>query len=326
MTRKLLFSLLFVLGVGVPISIGAQQFAQYSLYWLDPVQFNPAYAGLDNSLSMTGTYRTQWVGLDGQPVGQRFSAHLPVYFLSSGFGVEAERDAIGARTLNRFGASWNYQLVRSASVWSIGLGARYTQMSINGAELRTPGGDYSEPGLIQHNDDLLFNGNEGAGTLALALGVYYQSERLEGGLSARNLNSGLLNYPGLSYQLFTQYHGYLRANFDVLSAWRLSPMVHAYAAGPQLQVSVGAIARYDENIFAGAAYRGYNGQTGDAVVLMGGLNLSDKISVAYAYDLSVSGLRSVQDGSHEITLKYNLRERIGAGVLPPIIYNPRTKQ
>jgi type IX secretion system PorP/SprF family membrane protein len=323
MTRPLCicFFLLF-LGAGA----GAQQFAQYSLYWLDPVQFNPAYAGLDNSLSVTGTYRSQWVGLDGQPVGQRLSAHLPVYFLSSGFGIEVERDAIGARSLNRFGASWNYQLVRSASVWSFGVGGRYTQMSINGAELRTPEGNYSEPGLIFHDDDLLFNGNEGAGTFTLAAGAYYQSERLEGGVSVRNFTSGLLDYPGLSYRLFPEYHAYLRANLDVLRSWRVSPMVHAYAAGPQVQVSAGAIARYDENIFVGAAYRGYSGPTADAVVLMGGLNLSDKISVAYAYDLSVSGLRSVQDGSHEITLKYNLRQRIGAGVPPPIIYNPRTKQ
>jgi type IX secretion system PorP/SprF family membrane protein len=323
MTPKLCFSLLLLfLGAGA----GAQQFAQYSLYWLDPVQFNPAYAGLDNSLSVTATYRTQWTGLDGQPEGQRLSAHLPVYFLSSGFGIEAERDAIGARSLNRFGASWNYQLVRPASVWSIGLGGRYTQMNINGSELRTPDGNYTEPGTINHMDPLLFSGNEGAGALTLSAGAYYQSERLEGGISVRNFTGSLLTYPGLEYRLYSEYHGYVRANFELLRAWEVSPMVHAYAAGPQLQLSLGAIARYDENIFGGLAYRGYGGQTTDALVLMGGLNLSDKISVAYAYDLSLSGLRSVQDGSHEITLKYNLRQRIGAGVLPPIIYNPRTKQ
>ncbi|MCP9234919.1 PorP/SprF family type IX secretion system membrane protein [Lewinella sp. JB7] len=323
MIRKLLPALMLLLLCG---TAGAQQFAQYSLYWLDPVQFNPAYAGLDNSLSVTGTYRTQWAGLDGQPSGQRISAHLPVYFLSSGFGVEAERDDIGARQLNRFGVTWNYQLVRANAVWSVGLSGRYLQMSLNGAQLRTPEGDYSEPGFIIHNDDLLPTGNEGAGTFTVTAGVYYQAERIEGGLSVRNLSEGVLSFPGLDYQLGRQYHGYLRARFDLLRAWEVSPMVFAVSDGTQHQLSFGGIARYNENVFAGLAYRGYNNQTSDAIVLMAGLNLSDKISLAYAYDLTVSELRSVQDGSHEITLNYNLRQRIGAGVPPPIIFNPRTKQ
>ena len=323
MTR---FYLLLLLLVCLGGTVGAQQLAQYSLFWLDPVQFNPAYAGLDNSLSVTATYRSQWAGLEGQPTGQRVSAHLPVYFLSSGFGIEGERDELGARSLNRIGASWNYQLVRPMAVWSLGVSGRYLQMSLDGAALRTAGGDYSEPGLIIHNDDLLSTTAEGAGVFTVAAGVYYQAERLEGGVSVRNLTEGVLTYPGVDYVLGRQYHGYLRARFDVLRAWDLSPMLFAVSDGTQHQLSVGAIARYDENIFAGLAYRGYNNTTTDALVLMGGLNLSDKISVAYAYDLTLSDLRTVQEGSHEITLKYNLRQRIGAGVPPPVIFNPRTKQ
>lgn len=323
MTQKLPLLLLLLLLGGYA---GAQQFAQYSLYWLDPVQFNPAYAGLDNSLSVTATYRTQWVGLEGQPSGQRISAHLPIYFLSSGFGVEGERDQIGARTLNRFGASWNYQLVRPTAVWSVGLSARYMQMSLDGGALRATDGDYSEPGFIVHNDDLLPLGTEGAGAFTLAAGLYYQSERLEGGVSVRNLNQGVISYPGIDYVLGSQYHAYLRGRFDILRAWDVSPMLFAISDGTQTQLSFGAIARYQENIFGGLAYRGYNNETSDAVVLMAGMNLSDKITVAYAYDLTLSELRSVNDGSHEITLKYNLQQRIGAGVPPPIIFNPRTKQ
>ncbi|MEL6143553.1 MAG: type IX secretion system membrane protein PorP/SprF, partial [Bacteroidota bacterium] len=102
-------------------SLHAQQLAQYSLYFLDPVQLNPAYAGLDNSLSATGTYRSQWSGLPGNPVGQRLSAHLPLYIISSGIGFDAEIDELGARRYTRFGLSYNYQLVRGRSVWSLGV-------------------------------------------------------------------------------------------------------------------------------------------------------------------------------------------------------------
>ncbi|WP_116126623.1 type IX secretion system membrane protein PorP/SprF [Lewinella sp. IMCC34183] len=323
MTRNLPLLVVFLLLGG---SAGAQQLAQYSLYWLDPVQFNPAYAGLDNSLSVTGTYRTQWTGLDGQPSGQRISAHLPVYFLSSGFGVEAERDQLGARSLNRFGATWNYQLVTPTAVWSVGLSGRYFQMGLDGAALRTPEGDYSEPNIVIHNDGLLPSGNESAGTFTLAAGLYYQAERLEGGVSVRNLTESVLSFPGLDYVLGRQYHAFVRTRLDVLRSWEVMPMLFAVSNGVQHQLSAGAIARYDENVFAGAAYRGYNNQTTDAIVLMAGVNLSDKITLAYAFDLTLSDLQTVQNGSHEITLKYNLQQRIGAGVPPPIIFNPRTKQ
>ena len=323
MTCKLYFSLCLLLAAA---TAGAQQLGHYSLFWLDPVQFNPAYAGLDNSLSVTGTYRAQWVGLEGQPTSQRLSAHLPVYYLSSGFGIDAERDQLGAHSLNRVGVSWSYQLVTSTAVWSVGASGRYYQMNLDGAALRTPGGDYSEPNLVIHNDALLPTGNEGAGTMTVAAGLYYQSERLEGGLSVRNLTESVISFPGIDLPLERQYHGYLRARFDFLRSWQLSPLVGVMSDGVQHQVTSSLIAQYDENFFGGLAYRGYNNQSTDAILLMAGLNLSDNVSVAYAYDLTLSDLRTVQDGSHELTLKYNLRQRIGAGVPPPIIFNPRTKQ
>lgn len=324
MMKRLLLSASLLLAVGYALS--GQQLAQYSMPWLDPVQFNPAYAGLDNSLSVTGSFRTQWTGLEGQPSGQRLSAHLPVYYLSSGFGVEVERDEIGARSLSRFGASYNYQLVTTSAVWSVGVSARMTQLSLDGSILRTADGIYEDPNAIIHNDDLLPTTAVDNSTLSLSAGIFYQAEKLEGGLSVRNLNQPVLGFSGLDYQLGQQYHAYLRLKFDVVRNWQLAPVFFAASDGVQTQLSFGATMQYNDNIFVGATYRGYNSNTSDAVAIMGGLNLSDKISLAYAYDLTLSELRTVQDGSHEITVKYNLRTKIGAGVPPPIIYYPRAKE
>jgi hypothetical protein len=79
------FTLLLLL-LAVPML--GQQAAQYSLYRLNKYAFNPAYAGLDNSLSMTGVYRTQWVSLPGAPVSQHFNAHMPlVHHWRRGIGI-----------------------------------------------------------------------------------------------------------------------------------------------------------------------------------------------------------------------------------------------
>ncbi|NJC26450.1 PorP/SprF family type IX secretion system membrane protein [Neolewinella antarctica] len=324
MRQRLLFlGLLTTLGLS---SLSGQQLSRYSMPWLDVVQFNPAYAGLDNSLSVTGSYRSQWSNLEGAPTGQRFSAHLPIYFLSSGFGIEAERDEIGARNLTTFGASYNYQIVRGNSVFSIGASARYESLGLNGSLLRTSDGIYEDPNTIIHNDALLPTGDVSQGALGIGAGVYYQGPTVEGGVSVKNLNAPVIGFEGLDYTLGRQYHGYLRARFDVLRAWEVLPFAYVISDGTQTQVSGGANLRYQENIFGGAAYRSGGSVSPDAIVLSGGFNLSDKVTVAYAYDLTLSELRTVNDGSHEITLKYNLRKRIGAGVPPPIIYYPRVKE
>lgn len=318
--------LLLALLIGCGLRAEAQQLSRYSMPWLDVVQFNPAYAGLDNSLSVTGTYRNQWTGLQGSPVGQRLSAHLPIYFLNSGFGIEVERDEIGARSLNSASLSYNYQLVRGGSVFSFGLNARYQQFALNGGILRTPEGQYEDPNTIIHNDDLLPIGNESSGTLALGAGVYYQSENFEGGLSARNLNGPVISLPGVDYLLGQQFHGFFRARLDLITRWEALPFVYAVSDGTQTQISAGGNLRYQENFFGGAAFRTGGGGEADAVVISTGFNLSDKIQLAYAYDITLSALQTVNTGSHEITLKYNLRKRIGAGIPPPIIYYPRAKQ
>jgi type IX secretion system PorP/SprF family membrane protein len=44
----------------------------------------------------------------------------------------------------------------------------------------------------------------------------------------------------------------------------------------------------------------------DAVIFMGGLNLSNGLSVGYSYDLSTNKLISYSYGSHELMLRYNV--------------------
>lgn len=319
----LLLLLIGCLGLG---SLAAQQPGQYSLYFLDPVQFNPAYAGLDNSLSVTGTIRSQWTSLSGAPQSQRISAHLPIYRLSGGLGIEAEQDELGARRFSRVGLSYNYQLVRGSSVWSFGVSARMQQLRLDGDLLRTPEGEYDEGGPIIHNDALLGTGIFNATQYSFGAGIYYQAERLEGGLAVQNLNQPALTLEALTWSVLPTYTAYIRTRLDAFGDWVLYPSLMVRSDGVQTQAEISAVLQQNDNIFLGASFRGYNAESTDAVIILAGLNVSPKISIAYAYDISLSALRSVNDGSHELTVKYNLRQRIGAGTPPPIIYYPRTKE
>ena len=54
-----------------------QQDAQYTQYMYNTISVNPGYAGSRDVLSLTGLYRTQWVGLEGAPKTMTFSGHTP---------------------------------------------------------------------------------------------------------------------------------------------------------------------------------------------------------------------------------------------------------
>ena len=56
----------------------AQQDPQYTQYMYNTMSVNPGYAGQRDVLSLTGLYRTQWVGVNGAPETMNFSLSTPL--------------------------------------------------------------------------------------------------------------------------------------------------------------------------------------------------------------------------------------------------------
>jgi type IX secretion system PorP/SprF family membrane protein len=322
--KRSLFLLLLASLLSVT-SLLAQQPAQYATYMLDPLRYNPAYAGLDHSLSLTGTYRQQWVGLDGNPAGQRLSAHLPLYFLSGGLGFQWENDRIGAHQYSLFSGAYNYQHDLEAGILSLGVSGGYAQWRLDGNVLRTPDGLYTEPGVIEHNDDLLSAVTDNGATLTFGAGLYFQGERLEGGFSVEHINQPLIGMDLFNIQLRRTYYASVLARFELGTTLVLQPSVWMRSDAVETQIDFSLIAFYNDNIFGGTSFRGYSQSTVDALSIIGGLRLSPNLTLAYAYDLGLSSLRTVHNGSHELVLKYNLNKPIGAGRPPAIIYHPRAR-
>jgi len=317
------YTLLLLLGLTLCLSAGAQRPSQYSLYMLNPYQLNPAYAGLDYQLTATGVFRRQWSGLDNAPSTQGINVHLPLYILNGGFGLKFENDQLGAEQSTTFGASYSYQLeLGNGAVLSLGLGADYYQWSLDGEQLRTPDGNY-EGGTIDHRDAVLPNALESGSTVTFLSGVYYQSEWLQAGLALRNITEPTVDLTTLSLQTRRDVNFIATAEFDMNSSIRLRPSVAVMSDLDQLQTNVGFLVEYNDNIFGGASFRGYDANTSDAVSIIGGFRLSEQVRLAYAYDLTLSELQQVSNGSHEIMLRYSLDKDIGRGRPPRIIYNPR---
>ena len=303
-----------------------QQPAQYSLFMMNKLNWNPAYAGLDNSLSATGVYRAQWAGLEGNPITQNVNVHMPLYILSSGIGINLENDELGAERRTTGTVSYNYQLpVGRRGLLAIGLSAGLAQRTLDGSKLRTPDGDYDiDASVIIHNDGLLPISQINASAATFGAGIYYYSERFEAGLAARNLSEPIVDLDAISLVLKRTFFFNAGGHFDLGGSLSLHPSLLARSDLAQTQTDIAAILQYNDNIFGGASFRGYNSDNIDAVAFIAGFKLSENVTLAYAYDLTLSTLNQVSNGSHEVMINYNLNKRLGTGRPPKVIYNPRT--
>lgn len=310
----------------------AQQAPQYSLFALNPYAYNPAYAGLENTLVATGVYRRQWSGLEGAPETQHLNAHLPLYVINSGIGLKIENDVIGAHRTTQGSVSYNYQLeLGRNTLLSAGVGIGFLQYSLDGAKLRAPEGVYpaSGSGTFNHNDPNLPEGSVSAATSVIETGICLQTGDLEVGVAVQPIFAPLLSAPSEdtknSFSIKAVPHYLVHGAYNITLNKNLSikPTFLVKSDLKQTQAEISAIFRWRENIFGGASFRGFGNKSRESASIIGGFRLNEKTMLGYAFDIPLAPLSNAQRGSHELLLRYSLNQPIGAGKLPPVIYNPR---
>ena len=136
------------------MGVQAQHHSLSSLYMYNKYDRISAYAGLEGSLHVTGNYRSQWRGLESSPISQRLNAHLPLYFLKGAGGVKVENHSQGPQSLFNFQASYNYVQPLTWGIVSGGISLGAFQYRLNGDQLRTPDGIYTDF-VTNHNDNQL---------------------------------------------------------------------------------------------------------------------------------------------------------------------------
>jgi type IX secretion system PorP/SprF family membrane protein len=307
-------------------SLLAQQSPQYSLYALNPQAYNMAVAGVDGSFSALGTIRRQWTNLEGAPQTQALFLQLPLAVLHSGVGLSVENEQIGARKTTVARLGWNYITKAGSGTLSIGATAGWFQQNLDGTLLRTPNGSY-EPPTGSHNDPTLDLATQTGNTPTFDVGAFWQSERISVGFSTQNVTAPKIKLSSAgktaTWGLSRNYFATFAVHFALSSNIQLTPSLLVKNDGVQTQADFSLRAAFSDNIFIGATFRGYNQTSTDALIGFGGIKLSASTTLAYAYDYTLSSLQTVQQGSHEILLKYQFAKDFGKGKLPPIIYNPR---
>ena len=327
MLRNCIVTLLLIVSAGLyaqstQLYSYGQQDPQFTQYMFNPSSFNPAVAGEMDAWVSTLNVRNQWVNLPGAPISQIFTSHIPIYKISSGAGLVVMNDIAGQQRNTGLTAMYACHKRFRTSTLSRGVSGGFVQQQLNGGKLITPTGNYE--GIVDHNDPNLPVTTKTELLPDAAAGLYFFGKNLKIGASATHLLLPLQaskETAETDVQYNPNAYVYVGYDIDVTDRLIITPSVLYKTDLKASIVDINTIFTFNQNILAGASFRGYANSRYDAAALIAGLNVTDNWRISYSYDITLSELNSVSAGSHEVVLRYSIpvaRPRAGK-----MINNPR---
>lgn len=280
------------------LSSQAQQIPLYSNYFFTPYMYNPARSGTEGYTELSVLHRRQWTGIQGSPETSALGVNGSLNEEKVGWSGYAFSDQTDI--IKRIGVYGNYAYhIRLAdnTTLSLGLGAGYLANTINTDAIRA-----------QDQGDVytVINGNRG--TFDLNFGFNLKIADFQLGASVPQLVGQPVKYLGdvasddVTYTLLRHY--VINAQYDFKFSGDknvLSPMVMLRAADNNvpIQVDAGLMFNMKKYGYVGAMFRSEYAVTGNI-----GLNLTEQLTVGYAYDFSLNDYGPDLGTSHEFMLTY----------------------
>ena len=283
---------LLIIGLLISGMLFGQQLNINSLYNLNKYEINPAVAGSEEGLPLAFSYRKSWVGIEGSPSMQMLSGHMEIVD-RMGVGVRMFNSTQGPLRKTGMEATYAYHIPFSGSDsrLSFGLSGFIYQYYLNKQELNV-----EDPG------DLALQGTEHKVVPDAAFGAYYYGPNYFAGLSVYQLFQGRVRFDAndiADIQRIRHYFLNLGYNFEISQDFELeSSVLFKYLESSVFQADINLYGTFKKMVSLGLSYR-----SGNAMVIQLGYK-NGAINVGYAYDLSLSDIKTVNSGSHEIMFIY----------------------
>lgn len=274
----------------------AQYDPYFSHYFDMQPSFNPAAAGKEAKLNITGTYAMSMAGFENSPQTMVFSGDMPFVALKNvhGVGLQLMSDKLGLFSHQRISLQYALRKKLGNGWLSVGVQPGIITEKFNGSSVD----------LIDETDPVFSKSDIDGNTFDLAAGIYYAGKNWYAGISAQHLTSPTVLL-GETNELKIDGTYYLTGGMDF--------QLH----NPLMKVATSAVVRTD-----GVAYRGditgrliYNYQgrmfyagatyspTNSVTALVGGQ--FQGVIIAYSFEIYTNGI-SFRNGSHEIFLGYQM--------------------
>lgn len=254
---------------------------------------NPAFAGSREGITLFGSYRKQWQGINGTPSSQLFSAHSPLRNDQMALGLSVYNQKFMIAGNSGFSLTYAYRFHTSNSAWlALALAP--------GVSFRTS--DWSNISTIEPGD-LAFVSREREAAPLLGFGAAWYGKRFFAGFSTPSLfhpdsfdGYGTKFSPGDATYCFTG--GYL---MELGSSWALQPsLLTRYNKALKDITDVNATIIYDNCLLLGMSYR-----TTREVAIAASFQVDQRLRLTYSYDYSLGKIGAYNRGSHEVSLQYD---------------------
>lgn len=273
----------------------SQQDPQFSHYMYNTMSVNPGYTGSRGHLTILGLHRSQWVGLNGAPTTQTLGIDSPVG-KNVGLGFVLVNDAIGPANETYLDLNFSYTVKLNRYDKRLSFGIK------GGGRLFNV--DFSK-GIFQNPDAVFENNIKNKFFPTIGAGVYYHTRKSYIGLSIPNFFSDD-HYSDLEESVAAERMHYFLIGgtvFDVADNVKLKPsFLVKYVPGAPVIADVSANALINETLTLGLAYR-----WDDSFAGLIGLQVSPRINIGYAYDLTSTKLKNYNSGTHEIMIRFELK-------------------
>jgi type IX secretion system PorP/SprF family membrane protein len=287
--------ILSILTVSFPLQLLGQMFPLSDHYVVNALAINPAFAGCHDAMSLTISYRDQWVGFKDSPKSYILSAHTPVYNDRIGLGLLIENNSIGIFKETSFLGNYAYRMELYDGKLALGLGFGATVYNIAWNELVA----------ADVNDVQLINNPASAVLPSFSLGTYYYTKKYFIGISMPLFLSHELDKSTGKYKIGNNFSG---ANYFFTTGYEfgMSPQVKflpslliKYHPNNAIQIDYNAQISLKDRIWMGIGYRNR-----DMLVGMLQCQLNYQIRMAYSYDYNFGNIGKYINGSHEFVLNY----------------------
>lgn len=290
--KKIYLQNLIIALLLLPVVASAQQQALYTQYMFNGLVINPAYAGTGEALSMTAQARWQWVGLEGAPTTQTFSAHTPVRDKNIGLGLTVSHDAIGITKQTSVFGAYAYRIPIGGGFLSMGLQGGFSLLKGNYDDVYTLNAD---PAFQQLSSEFLPN---------IGAGVFYYNAVFYAGFSSPLLLESKARSGGAD--VFMQRRHYFLTSgmvFNLSRNVKAKPNILVKAIeGSPLSLDYNINFLFHDILWFGVSYR-----TPESICFLAELNINKKLRAGYSYDRVIeSALKTVAVSSHEIMLNYRI--------------------
>jgi len=315
MTKKYFILLLFLTYWSA--SSGQQQ-QMYTQFMYNKMGLNPAYAGNETYLSATLIYRDQWNGFPGAPQAQTLSLNMPRLGNRIGIGLNFERQSLGITDKITYELMYAYKFFLGDGTLSMG-------MNISGRNLVQ---DYTDSRLFAiqdiNLDPSIPRTLQSQNLINAGFGAYFNTNQFYLGASLPRMIRSDLDFDNNDLFSTEVRHLFLMTGgtFILNNDTRLTPqMMFRLAENSPWGLDLNLSSTWKDKYSLGMTYRtgGSTGDIGESLDLIAGMQLSDRLMIGFAYDMTLSKIRTIDNGSLEVILSYNFIPR----KIKTIVVNPR---